>query len=90
MKVQILGRRGKLIATLYTDQSGFYHEYSSKLTGKSQSFIPRQWNKLIGKSQSLIVKLPDYAQQQTIVLKANNLAFANFIVETGPRSPVYG
>ena len=60
--VQIYDASNKLQATLTTDQDGWYM-WQYKYTGKAATFT---------------VKLPAYAQSQTVTLKSNGFATASF------------
>jgi hypothetical protein len=64
VKVQIYGPDGKLIATVYTDEDGWYM-YNYKWTGKAATFT---------------VKLPDYKQSKSVTLKANGFVVVNFVI----------
>ncbi len=64
VKVQIYGPDDKLIATVYTDQDGWYM-YNYKHTGKAATFT---------------IKLPDYNQQKSVTLKANSFVVVNFTI----------
>jgi len=62
VKVQIYDPSGKLLATVYADEDGWYM-YNYKHTGKAATYT---------------IKLPDYNLQQSVTLKANSFAVANF------------
>jgi len=64
VKVQIYGPDGKLLATVYTDEDGWYM-YNYKHTGKAANFT---------------IKLPDYKQSKTVTLKANSFVVVNFTI----------
>jgi hypothetical protein len=62
VKVQIYDSSNKLLATVYTDEDGFYM-YNYKHTGKAATFT---------------IKLPTYNLKQSVTVKANSFALANF------------
>jgi hypothetical protein len=62
VKVQIYNSANKLLATVYTDQDGFYF-YNYKHTGKAATFT---------------LKLPDYSLVKSVTLKANGLVAVDF------------
>jgi hypothetical protein len=62
VKVQIYGPDGTLLATVYTDEDGWYF-YSYKYTGKAATFT---------------VKLPDKGQSKSVTVKANALVEVDF------------
>jgi 5-hydroxyisourate hydrolase-like protein (transthyretin family) len=64
VKIQIYDSSGKLLATVYTDEDGWYM-YNYKWTGKAATFT---------------IKLPAYNLKQSVTLKANAFAFVNFTV----------
>jgi len=64
VKVQIYDPSGKLLATVYTDEDGWYM-YQYKWTGKAATFT---------------LKLPDYNLKQSVSLKANGFLVVNFTV----------
>ena len=62
IKVQIYDPTGKLLATVYTDEDGWYM-YNYKHTGKAATYT---------------IELPDYSLQQSVTLKANSFVVVNF------------
>ena len=62
VEVQIYSPTGSLLATVYTDEDGFY-SYHYKHTGKAATFT---------------IELPDYGTQQSVTLKANSFVVVNF------------
>jgi len=62
VKVQILDSKGKVLATLLTDNDGAY-QWQYKYTGKPTSFT---------------VKLPDYNLKTTVTFKSNGFIVVNF------------
>ena len=64
VKVQIYDSSNKLLATVYTDQDGWYM-WQYKYTGKAATFT---------------VKLPSYNLSQAVTLKSNGFLLVNFTV----------
>jgi hypothetical protein len=62
--VKIYDSKNKLLATVYTDEDGWYM-WQYKYTGKPATFT---------------VMLPDYNQSQTVTLKSNGFLVVSFIV----------
>lgn len=62
VKVEIRGPTGALLATVYTDEDGFYFFYY-KYTGKAATFT---------------VKLPSYGKSQSVTVKPNTVVQVNF------------
>ena len=62
VKVQIYDSSNKLLATVYTDQDGWYM-WQYKYTGKAATFT---------------VKLPNYNLVQSVTLKSNGFILVNF------------
>jgi hypothetical protein len=62
--VRIHGPDGKVLATITTDQDGWY-VYTYKYTGKAATFT---------------IELPAYVLSQSVTLKSNGYAVVNFTV----------
>jgi hypothetical protein len=62
VKVQIIGPTGTLLATVYTDEDGFYFFYY-KATGKAATYT---------------VKLPVYGKSASVTVKPNAIVQVNF------------